>query len=201
MFRLQALKLSRQYRCTVHKVSTVDIISPYNNTIIANFATARSRKANSNRNSYGSVHSSSVEADIPQFAGLLRQFYRQSHPDLLRASHNQQAEVNDQSWQTLNGILSTIKEVNSYPPRMSKNIPFYIRSSEKDAEGMIVLKHVELRIRTAGGECKKQLTVTLQDFFVTSGISSDGKFSWGKEYFPLSIADSNGAVKIEDTEL
>lgn len=122
--------------------------------------------------------------DIPQFSGLLRQFYKQTHPDILRASNSEYADVNDQSWKTLNGILTTIKEVNSYPPQMVKTIPFYMRSTASKTG----FKTVELRIRTAGGDCKKQLTVTLQNFFMESEISPDGKFQWGKEYFPLEIA-------------
>jgi hypothetical protein len=35
----------------------------------------------------------------------------------------------------------------------------------------------------------------MQDFFVASGISADGKFTWGKEYFPLEVA---GAVEEEE---
>lgn len=130
-------------------------------------------------------------ADIPQFAGLLRQFYKQSHPDLIRPTHAHLAVVNDNSWQTLNGILSTVKEVNTYPPRMTKTMPFYVRS--KDVPGGF--KQVELTIRTAGGDCKKQLTTTMEEFFIASGISADGKFVWGKEYFPLETV---GAKAEED---
>lgn len=131
--------------------------------------------------------------DLPQFSGLLRQFYKQTHPDLLRASHNEYADINDQSWQTLNGILSTIKAVNSFPPRMNKSIPFFMRSSQEQSG----FRNVELRIKTAGGDCKKQLTVTLRDFFIESGISPDGQFVWGKDYFPTEIS---GQV-IEEEEL
>lgn len=67
---------------------------------------------------------------------------------------------------------------------MNKTVPFYIRCS-KSVNG---LRQVDLKIRTAGGECKKQLAVTMGNFFVDSGISPDGKFTWGKEYFPVEIA-------------
>jgi hypothetical protein len=151
----------------------------------------KSRRAGAFGSRYAQPGASNAGEDLPQFAGLLRQFYRQSHPDLLRASHAEFADINDQSWQTLNGILSTIKEVNSYPPRMTKTIPFYLRAANTESG----LKHIELTVRTGGGDCKKQLTVTMQDFFVASGISADGKFTWGKEYFPLEVA---GAVEEEE---
>lgn len=122
--------------------------------------------------------------ELPQFSVLLRQFYKQSHPDLLRASNAKHAAVNDESWQTLNGILSTIKERDSYPPVMNKTVPFFVRCT-KSTSG---LRQVDLKIRTAGGACKKQLTVTMGNFFVESGISPDGKFTWGKEYFPVEVA-------------
>lgn len=122
-----------------------------------------------------------ADAELPQFANLLRQFYRQSHPDLLRASNGEYANINDQSWQVFNGILTTIKEKNSYPPQMVKDIPFYVRSNNIDSDYVCRI----LRVRTGGGDCKKQLTLTLQNFFVESGLSTDGKFSWDKEYFPM----------------
>jgi hypothetical protein len=131
-------------------------------------------------------------SELPQFSDLLRQFYRQSHPDLLRATHAEHATVNDDSWQVLNGILSTIKERDSYPPQMNKAVPFFLRT--KDAETGI--KRVELKIRTAGGCCKKQLATTMENFFVESGIAADGKFIWGKEYFPTAIAGE----KLEEEE-
>ena len=141
-----------------------------------------STRPNKRAGRFGSA--AAEQEELPQFAGLLRQFYKKTHPDLLRASHNEYADINDQSWQTLNGILSTCKEHNSFPPRMIKAIPFYMRSPQEQTG----FRQLELRIKTAGGDCKKQLTVTMSDFFVESGISTDGKFSWGKEYFPTEIS-------------
>lgn len=136
------------------------------------------RRGNNSR--FGAAQQETVE--LPQFAVLLRQFYKQSHPDLLRASNAEHAAVNDESWQTLNGILSTIKERDTFPPMMNKTMPFYLRCA-KSSNGV---RQVDLRIRTAGGACKNQLTVTMGNFFVESGISPDGKFTWGKEYFPVA---------------
>lgn len=126
--------------------------------------------------------------ELPQFSTLLRKFYRQTHPDLLRASHPSCADINDKSWQVLNGVLSTLKECNSYPPRMIQSIPFYMRVIETEhADSRIHngMSCLELNIVTGGGDCKKQLTKTMQQFFQTSKISSDGKFEWDRAYFPL----------------
>lgn len=153
-----------------------------NNTLCARYASNNRQSRRAGRAVNPLQHGTGEE--VPQFAGLLRQFYKQTHPDILRASNSEFADINDQSWKTLNGILSTIKEVNSYPPQMVKTIPFHMRSSSSKTG----FKQVDLRIRTAGGDCKKQLTVTLQNFFVESEISPDGKFQWGKEYFPLEVA-------------
>jgi len=126
--------------------------------------------------------------DLPLFSALLRKFYRQTHPDLLRASHPRCAEINDKSWQVLNGILSTLKERNSYPPRMIQSIPFYMRVIETEHADSHIhndMSCLELNIVTGGGDCKKQLTKTMQQFFLTSKISLDGKFEWDRAYFPL----------------
>jgi len=126
---------------------------------------------------------------MPKFSALLRKFYRQTHPDLLRATHPSYADINDKSWQVLNGILSTVKECNSYPPRTTKSIPFYMKgkgtehhSTNHKHDEMLCL---ELTIVTGGGDCKRQFTKTLQHFFVASEISTDGRFIWDKEYFPI----------------
>ena len=159
--------------------------------VAASFRTLSTRvNRRGNKSRYGQA---TPEAELPQFSGLLRQFYKQTHPDLLRATHNEFADVNDQSWQTLNGILSTCKEMNSFPPRMTKSIPFYMRSSAEESG----FRQINLRIKTAGGDCRKQLTVTLSDFFVESGISEDGKFVWGKDYFPSEVSGR----KVEEDDL
>jgi hypothetical protein len=121
---------------------------------------------------------------IPDFNQLLRNFYKRSHPDLLRHSHPQFAEVNDDSLQVLNGVLSTIKVLDQYPPMLKKDVTFYLRST---SDRQVVDQYV-LKIRTAGGDCRKQLTTTFQMFFIDTKISETGKFNWNKEYFPISSA-------------
>jgi hypothetical protein len=149
----------------------------------AHFSSRKERRSSRFATKIASINpAAAVDPDIPDFAGLLRQFYKKTHPDLLRAAQPVYADVNDISWQTLNGILSTIKESNSYPPRMIQDIPFYLRAPPPD-QGTFIC--AQLQIRTDGGDCRKKFTLTLQQFFVASGISADGRFHWGAEYFPL----------------
>lgn len=152
-------------------------------------STSSDRRMKSNKSYNRNKGVAVVDQDVlPQFSTLLRKFYRQTHPDLLRASHPSCADINDKSWQVLNGILSTLKECNSFPPRMIQSIPFYMRVIETEhADSRIHndMSCLELNIVTGGGDCKKQLTKTMQQFFQTSKISLDGKFEWDKAYFPL----------------
>ena len=120
------------------------------------------------------------KVQIPEFQVLLRQLYRKSHPDLLRASHPEAAETNDVSMQLLNGILTTIKKYNQYPAQIVKTIPFHVKSGDQ----VIV---INLKIQTAGGDCKKALTGSFRDFFFEIGIINSKvgqQFQWGKGYFP-----------------
>lgn len=67
------------------------------------------------------------EVECADFQSLLRSLYKKSHPDLLRSSFPEQADTNDQSMQLLNGILTTIKQYNAYPPRTKRSLPFFVR--------------------------------------------------------------------------
>lgn len=121
---------------------------------------------------------------LPDFHNLLRQLYRRAHPDLLRHTYPEIADINDSSMQILNGVLSNIKTFNEFPPAIIKTIPFHLKNSAGELE----CKY--LNIRTAGGHCKRQLTNTFEIFFIETGITGKegaeiGKFQWGKEYFPL----------------
>jgi hypothetical protein len=122
---------------------------------------------------------------LPDFHSLLRQLYRRAHPDLLRHTCPESADINDASMQILNGILSNIKTFNEFPQAIIKTIPFHLKNSNGELE----CKY--LSIRTAGGHCKRQLTNTFEIFFKETGILGNegvenGKFQWGKEYFPLT---------------
>ena len=126
-------------------------------------------------------------AALPEFAHLMRQLYKRAHPDLLRSTSPELAANNDESMQTVNGILSTVKTYNEFPAQIVKTIPFHLRMPDGNLE-----RH-DLRIQTAGGDCKRQLTVAFEAFFVVTGIlpkrttTGGGKdaFQWSKEYFPL----------------
>lgn len=166
--KLTSRGLAHNVDANVIKVPTLNYSSVNN---------AKSRRSRSNSSS--TVKETET---IPDFHELLRQLYRKSHPDLLRASHPQFAEVNDSSMQLLNGILSTIKKYNEYPAQIVKTIPFHIRDGE-------VIKLAHLRIQTAGGDCRRSLSTSFQNFFLDVGITNKetgGSFSWGKDYFPTS---------------
>ena len=119
-------------------------------------------------------------AELPTVKELLRHLYRRAHPDILRAAHPKLADINSFSIQELNGVLSTIKdndEENPYPPRISKNIIFHMKNKDDDKT-----KSCELLIRTGGGDCRKQLTKSLSQFFKKTGILTDGQFKWDAEF-------------------
>jgi hypothetical protein len=128
---------------------------------------------------------------LPLFMPLMRQIYKKVHPDLLRSAHPELAKVNDNSMQVLNGVLSTIKMFGEYPPQIIKNIPFHML----DGNGSTRL--VSLRIMTAGGECKRQLTECFGAFFHETGVlpSDQDTFRWDKDYFPTV-----GVTEDEDDE-
>ena len=132
---------------------------------------------------------SKVESDesLPLFPTLLRNFYKKVHPDLLRAQSPMEAEVNDSSMKELNGVLSSIKVYNEHPPAMVKNIAFYVKGSS----GGSGLTKVNLQLKTAGGDCKRSLMRTFQDFFSRTGVHT-GPFSWGHEYFPSGPKNNGG---------
>ena len=86
-------------------------------------------------------------SNTPDFQSLIRPLYKRyrlslghlvwlltlawiarSHPDILRASHPSSAEINEESMQILNGILSTIKTYDS-PPAINKRLIFHIKNT------------------------------------------------------------------------
>ena len=91
------------------------------------------------------------------------------------------ANQNDESFQVLNGILSTIK-ANEYPPQIVKRIPFNLRSQNGGNDFV----QIELVLKTAGGDSRKSLTNSFTAFFEKAGLLAHGtKFKWSKEYFPI----------------
>ena len=141
------------------------------NNCHANFSSYKNR----NRKAYDTTSSGSNSAmDVNT---SLRSLYKSSHPDILRSTNTEYAQVNSDSMQILNGILSTVKKANSYPPATHKDIPFYVKiannvnNDSSNSSEEIVQKHI-LCIRTAGGDCKKQLRISLEQFFISCGKAS-----------------------------
>ncbi len=52
-----------------------------------------------------------------------------------------------------------------------------------------------LSIRTGGGDCRRPLTVSFEQFFTSTGLTTDGKFHWNKEYFPIAVENSGAVVE------
>lgn len=133
-------------------------------------------------------------ASLPDFASILRNMYKRGHPDLLRASHPDLSRINDDSLQLLNAVITVIKKPSQFPPRTTQDLTFHLRHPEQGHYE----KHI-LEIRTAGGDCKKQLTKAFESFFVSASLlEQGGRFKWNKEFFPL--LDEKTAKQLQKDE-
>ena len=122
-----------------------------------------------------------------KFSTVLKQLYKRTHPDLLRSKCETSAEHNDKSWQVLNGILSTVKE-SAYPPAINKQVKLFMSSPTG-------LEPVELRIQTAGGDCRRSLTKSFSELFVNAKLLKvDDTIVWDEEYF-RSVLDNGGRMR------
>ena len=135
--------------------------------------------------------------DLPSFSALMRSVYKRTHPDLLRARFPEAATNNAEALQVINGILTTIKRFNQFPPQIISKIPLSMLTKGGDDVMPVVLN-----IKTAGGECRKSLTTSFADLFAQAGLlenddSAGGKkkgknkgkgkgdvFVWNEGYFP-----------------
>ena len=118
----------------------------------------------------------------PEFGQLIKLFLKRSHPDVIRHSSPQQADINNRSFQQLNEVLSSIK-CNEYPNLMNKTLTFYMRNENHSNPG---LKEVNLTLVTAGGDSRKALFKSFQAFFYETNILNEQlgeRFIWGKDYF------------------
>ena len=130
-------------------------------------------KLSSKRQGYKGRRSSSLEtssnsgeeSSLPKFATLMRSVYKRCHPDLMRARFPEAALVNEKGLQTINSVLDTIKKFNSFPPQIIQSIPLALLSQDGND-----LLHVTLRIKTAGGDCKRSLTLSFADLFIQAGL-------------------------------
>ena len=118
------------------------------------------------------------DLSLPEFPSLIRNLFKKIHPDILRARSPLEADINDSSIKELNGVLSTLKIYNQFPPVMSKTIIFYVKSNDSND-----LSQVSLTLNTSGGDCKRMLMTTFESFFKKTGVHT-GSFRWGNEYFP-----------------
>lgn len=128
--------------------------------------------------SISSSMNNNTNTNNPDFQSLIRQLYKRSHPDILRANNPESAIINDSSMQILNSMLTTIKSFNEHPPALNMKIPFHIKNNKNNK-----LECKNLVLKTAGGYCKKQITASFEQFFIECDIGS--KFVWNKEYFPI----------------
>ncbi len=104
--------------------------------------------------------------------------------------------MNDNSFQIVNNLLSTIKQANTYPPAMVKKIPFYIR----DGNTKTIVQH-DLTLKAAGGDCRYLFIKCFSEFFRNIGIMTAVEFSWNKDYFPpTSMAEVTEAMMKEAEE-
>ena len=122
------------------------------------------------------------------FSVLLRQLYKKTHPDLLRSRCSTSADHNDKMWQTVNGVLSTVKE-NAYPPAINQEIKLFLAGPGQPGTP---LESVETRIHTAGGDCKRSLTKSFSALFVSARLFKaddvEPLFAWDEEYFRLDTS-------------
>lgn len=145
---------------------------------------------------------SNISDTKPEFGQLVKLFYKRSHPDLIRHSSSEYADVNNASFQQLNEVISTIKNTsiqNEYPPIMNKSITFYMRTDTSETlsttEKSIAVtpkaginnqfKQVVLTLKTSGGNCKHALYLSFQSFFYQAKLLNGpqkGTFVWGKDY-------------------
>ena len=125
------------------------------------------------------VRAETQNAGGMKFSTVLKQLYKRTHPDLLRSKCATSAEHNDKSWQVLNGILSTVKESGggSYPPAINQQVKLFMSSPSG-------LEPVELRIQTAGGDCRRSLTKSFSELFVNAKLlKPDDSIVWDDDYF------------------
>lgn len=148
-----------------------------------------------NKRNWKGKKSQKDDEQLPDFQSLMRVFYRKAHPDMLRAIDSAKADVNDSSFQVLNGVLSQIKKANDYPPMMLKRLPFHV----KESDGTIKL--YELKLRAAGGDCRNLFIRCFSEFFQGLGIQTAPSFVWNKDYFPpASMEEVTEALKKEYEE-
>jgi len=125
--------------------------------------------------------------EAPRFSVLLKQLYKRTHPDLLRSRCAVSADHNDKQWQVLNGILSSVRgDAGEYPRAISQTMTLYLLGA--------TLEPVQLRIQTAGGDCKRSLTKSFTDLFLSAKILQPGQpeIVFEEDYFRVAKLEEAG---------
>jgi hypothetical protein len=99
--------------------------------------------------------------------------YLSAHPDLLLSHSETMASINDNSMKELNGVLSTVKLPSEYPPAIDKVFVFYMKRGTD-------YEKFSLHLETSGGDSRKQLKTTFEEFFARTDINHTS-FRWDKE--------------------
>lgn len=131
--------------------------------------------------------------DLPLFHNLLRQLYRRAHPDLMKSHSETMSRINDTSMQELNGVLSTVKGKSEFPQAIDKRFTFYMKNTTTSE-----YQKYELLLKTSGGDCRKQLRTSFEQFFQLTGICNTS-FQWDAGYFPALT--NTEAEKVLEEEL
>lgn len=155
---------------------------------MATISRAQQRKRETLQRLSGSKQAVPPTVEAPRFSVLLKQLYKRTHPDLLRSRCAVSAEHNDKQWQVLNGILSSVRgDVGEYPRAISQTMTLYLL-------GATTLEPVQLRIQTAGGDCKRSLTKSFTDLFLSAKILKENQpeIIFEDDYFRVA--------KLEDEE-
>lgn len=122
------------------------------------------------------------EEDKQLFETLHRELQRRAHPDVLRATHPVEADLNDGSMQIVNNLLSCVRESgNVIPDEFGGQLDFYLKpvSTDTDSEGE--LHKATLFLDTTG---KRKIYQSFSAFFRDAGLGDgSGEFSWGNTYY------------------
>ena len=89
------------------------------------------------------------------------------------------ADENDKAWQTLNGILSTIKD-REYPPAITQSVELHLKDGDGEQKAL-------LRLKTAGGDCKRAVTISFHELFKSANLTTSTlpDWTWDENYFSL----------------
>jgi hypothetical protein len=127
-------------------------------------------------------------ASPPMFETLYRELQRRVHPDILRSTHPTEADVNDQSLQIVNNLLTCLRESgNTIPDEFGGCLDFHlkpkdgeIKESNDNSDASNALEHVQMFLDTTG---KRKIKNSFENFFREADMGDGtGLFEWGQSY-------------------